>query len=407
MGALTENMVAGIATEDFMTPEAVTLLAAARAMVPRLAERAQATDEAGIVSPESVKEIAESGLFKVLQPKRWGGYELDPRVFYTIQMTLAEGCMSTAWIYGVIAVHNWQLALFPEQAQQDIWNKGTGTLIASTYMPVGKTEKVEGGYRLSGRWGFSSGSEHCEWIFLGALLPNQDGSEGMEHTTFLLPKSDYRIEKNWDVHGLRGTGSHDIVVEDVFVPVHRTQRTNNHSDAGCPGRELNPGWLYRIPFTQVFQRAVSSSCIGAMDGAINEFRTRAAAHIGKHGAKTAEDPNAQMAVAEAMVASDQLKLVLYRNYARIVECAKTGDKMTVEERLLQRAQSSLVSKLTAQRVDDLLRACAASGLYKSNPIERTLRDINQGRGHIANNADAYLRAHGSVMLGMPNTDPFV
>lgn len=407
MGALTENMVAGIATEDFMTPEAITLLEAARAMVPRLAGRAQATDEAGIVSPESVKEIAEAGLFKVLQPKRWGGYELDPRVFYTIQMTLAEGCMSTSWIYGVIAVHNWQLALFPEQAQQDIWSKDTGTLIASTYMPVGKTEKVEGGYRLSGRWGFSSGSEHCEWIFLGALLPNQDGSEGMEHTTFLLPKSDYRIEKNWDVHGLRGTGSHDIVVEDVFVPAHRTQRTNNHSDVGCPGRELNPGWLYRIPFTQVFQRAVSSSCIGAMDGAINEFRTRAAAHIGKHGAKTAEDSNAQMAVAEAMVASDQLKLVLYRNYARIVECAKTGDQMTVEERLLQRAQSSLVSKLTAQRVDDLLRACAASGLYKSNPIERTLRDINQGRGHIANNADAYLRAHGSVMLGMPNTDPFV
>ncbi|WP_432470400.1 acyl-CoA dehydrogenase family protein [Amphritea sp. HPY] len=407
MGALTENMVAGIATEDFMTPEAITLLEAARAMVPRLADRAQATDEAGIVPPESVKELAEAGLFKVLQPKRWGGYELDPRVFYTIQMTLAEGCMSTAWIYGVIAVHNWQLALFPEQAQQDIWSKDTGTLIASTYMPVGKTEEVEGGYRLSGRWGFSSGSEHCEWIFLGALLPKQDGSEGMEHTTFLLPKSDYRIEKNWDVHGLRGTGSHDIVVEDAFVPAHRTQRTNNHSNAGCPGRELNSGWLYRIPFTQVFQRAVSSSCIGAMDGAINEFRTRAAAHIGKHGAKTAEDPNAQMAVAEAMVASDQLKLVLYRNYARIVECAKTGDQMTVEERLLQRAQSSLVSKLTAQRVDDLLRACAASGLYKSNPIERTLRDINQGRGHIANNADAYLRAHGSVMLGMPNTDPFV
>lgn len=407
MGALTENIVAGIATDDFMTPEAVTLLEAARAMVPRLAERAQATDEAGIVSPESVKEIAEAGLFRVLQPKRWGGYELDPRVFYTIQMTLAEGCMSTAWIYGVISVHNWQLALFPEQAQEDIWNKDTGTLIASTYMPVGKVEQVDGGYRLSGRWGFSSGSEHCEWIFLGALLPNQDGSEGMEHTTFLLPKSDYEIVKNWDVHGLRGTGSHDIVVEDAFIPSHRTQRTNNHSDVGCPGRELNSGWLYRIPFTQVFQRAVSSSCIGAMDGAINEFRTRAAAHIGKHGAKTAEDPNAQMAVAEAMVASDQLKLVLYRNYARIVECAKTGDKMTVEERLLQRAQSSLVSKLTAQRVDDLLRACAASGLYKSNPIERTLRDINQGRGHIANNADAYLRAHGSVMLGMPNTDPFV
>lgn len=407
MGVLTENLVQDVATEEYMTPEAIALVNAAKALAPRLLERARTTDEEGIVPTESVKEMAEAGLFRALQPKRWGGYELDPRVFYKIQMALAEGCMSTAWIYGVIAVHNWQLSLFPEQAQQDIWSKDTGTLIASTYMPVGKVEKVEGGYNFSGRWGYSSGSEHCEWIFLGALVPKEDGSGEMEHTTFLLPKSDYRIEKNWDVHGLRGTGSHDIVVEGAFVPEHRTHKTNNHSDEGCPGREVNPGWLYRIPFTQVFQRAVSSACIGALDGAIAEFRQRAAAHVGKHGAKTAEDPNAQLAVTEAMVASDQLKLVLFRNYARIVECAQTGDQMSTEERLLQRAQSSLVTKLCAERVSELLRACAAAGLYRENPIERIFRDIHQARGHIANNADAYLRAHGAVMLGLPNTDPFV
>lgn len=407
MGALTENFASKEMFNDYMTPEAVALIEAAKALAPRLLERARQTDEDGKVPDISVKEMAEAGLFKALQPKRWGGYELDPRVFYSIQMALAEGCMSTAWIYGVIAVHNWQLSLFPEQAQQDIWSKNTGTLIASTYMPVGKAVKVEGGFQFSGRWGYSSGVEHCEWIFLGALVEKEDGSGELEHGTFLLPKSEYRIEKNWDVHGLRGTGSHDIVVEGTFVPSHRVHRTNNHTDAGCPGRELNSGWLYRIPFTQVFQRAVSSACIGALEGAINEFRSRAAAHVGKHGAKTAEDPNAQMAVTEAMVASDQLKLVLFRNYARIVECAHTGDKMTTEERLLQRAQSSLVSKLCAERVSELLRACAAAGLYRDNPIERIFRDIHQARGHIANNADAYIRAHGSVMLGLPNTDPFV
>ncbi len=407
MGVLTDNIVPEVASEEYMTPEAIALLAAAKELAPRLLERAQTTDEQGIVPRESVNEMMEAGLFRALQPKRWGGYELDPRVFYRIQMALAEGCMSTAWIYGVIAVHNWQLALFPEQAQQDIWSKDTSTLIASTYMPVGKVEKVEGGYNFSGRWGYSSGSEHCEWIFLGALVPKEDGSGEMEHTTFLLPKSDYRIEKNWDVHGLRGTGSHDIIVEGAFVPSHRTHKTNNHTDEGCLGRETNPGWLYRVPFTQVFQRAVSSACIGALDGAVKEFRERSAEHVGKHGAKTAEDPNAQMAVTEAIVASDQLKLVLFRNYARIVECAHTGDQMTVEERLLQRAQSSLVSKLCAERVSELLRACAAAGLYKANPIERIFRDIHQARGHIANNADAYIRAHGSVMLGLPNADPFV
>lgn len=407
MGVHNDNLLVGASDESYLSPEANALVAAAREIAPRLKERAQATDENGVVPTESVKEIAEAGLFRILQPKRWGGHEMDPRVFYRVQMALAEGCMSTAWIYGVIGVHFWQLSLFPEQAQQDVLSEDSGTLIASTYMPVGKAEKVDGGYRLSGHWGYSSGVDHCEWIFLGGLLPKEDGSGEMEHTTFLLPKEDFRIEKNWDVHGLRGTGSNDIVVENAFVPAHRTQRTNNHSDAGCPGRETNPGWLYRIPFTQVFQRAVSSSCLGALDGAVAHFRELAAAHIGKHGAKTAEDPNAQMAVTEAMIATDQMKLVLFRNYARIVQCAQTGEQMPVEERLQQRAQASLVSKTCAERANDLLRATAASGLYKANPIERVFRDLNQARGHIANNADAYMRAHGAVMLGLPNADPFV
>ncbi len=407
MDAVHKELLIDAFAEDYMSPEAVDLVTRARALAPRLAERAREAERQGMVPVETVREMREAGLFRVLQPKRWGGCELDPRVFYRVQMALAEGCMSTAWIYGVIGVHNWQLPLFPEQAQRDVWGRDDATLIASTYMPVGKAEKVEGGYRFSGRWGFSSGVEHCEWIFLGGLLPRRDGAEGLEHTTFLLPKSDYRIERNWDVLGLRATGSHDIVVDDAFVPEHRTQRTNDHSDAGCPGREANPGWLYRIPFTQVFQRAVSSACLGALDGAIAEFRGRAAAHVGKHGAKTAEDVNAQLTVCEAMMTSDQLKLVLFRNYARIVECARSGDAMPVEERLMQRAQASQVPKQCAAALSELMRACAASGTYKSNPIERIFRDVHQARSHIANNADAYARSHGAVMLGLPNLDPFV
>lgn len=393
--------------DDYMTPEAIKLLESAKALVPILAARSFDAERAGKVPAETVSDLQAAGLFRILQPRRWGGYELDPRVFYRIQMTLAEGCMSTAWIYGVIAVHNWQLPLFPEQAQLDVWSANCATLCASTYMPVGKAEKVDGGYRFSGRWGFSSGVEHCEWIFLGGLLPRKDGSGALEHTTFLLPKSDFTVVHNWDVLGLRATGSHDIVVENAFVPEHRTHRTNDHSDAGCPGRAINSSALYRIPFTQVFQRAVSSACIGALQGSIDNFRQRAAAHVGKHGAKTAEDPNAQQAISEAMMTVDQLQLVLFRNYARIVECAETGERMPVEERLLQRAQAAQVPKVCAERVSELMRASAASGTYKTNPIERTFRDIHQARGHIANNTDAFARSHGGVMLGLPNTDPFV
>jgi hypothetical protein len=150
---------------------------------------------------------------------------------------------------------------------------------------------------------------------------------------------------------------------------------------------------------------VSSACLGALDGAIAEFRSRAAAHVGKHGAKTAEDVNAQQAVSEAMMTSDQLKLVLFRNYARIVECARSDDRMPVEERLMQRAQAAQVPKQCAAALSELMRACAASGTYKSNPIERIFRDIHQARGHIANNTDTYARIHGAVMLGLSNRTP--
>lgn len=394
-------------SDDFLTSDAIRLIEAAEKLVPVLAERSKDTDANGKVPEKSVEEIAEAGLFRVLQPKRWGGYELDPRVFYIIQMTLAQGCMSTAWIYGVIGVHNWQIGLFDEKAQVDVLGEDSGTLIASTYMPVGKVEKVEGGYNFSGRWGFSSGVEHCKWIFLGGLVPKSPDSKELEHRTFLLPKSDYKIVKNWDVHGLRGTGSHDIVVEGAFVPDHRTHQTNDYSDKACKGRAINDNWLYRIPFIQIFQRAVSTACIGALDGAITEFRNRCAEHVGKHGGKTAEDVNAQMAVTEAIMTSDQLKLVLFRNFAEVVNHTKNGEIMPVNDRLLQRAQSSAVPKQVAERVNEILRACAGSGLYRSNPIERIFRDIHQSRGHIANNTDAYMRAHGTVMLGLPNADPFV
>ena len=393
--------------DDYLTPEALELIERARAMAPRLAERARAAEDAGLVPRITIDEMQEAGFFKVLQPKRWGGYEMDPRVFYAVQRALAEGCMATAWIYGVVGVHNWQIPLFPEQAQQDVWGEDPTTLTASTYMPVGKAEPVEGGYRFSGRWSWSSGSQHCDWILLGGLLPKKDGSGALEHCTFLLPKKDFEIVNNFDVLGLRATGSHDIQVTDAFVPEHRTHRTNDHSDEGCLGRATNPGWLYRIPVTQVFQRAVSTACIGATDGAIKNFRERSASFVGKHGAKTAEDVNAQLAVSEAMMTTDQLKLVLERNFQRIVDCAKSGERMPVEERLMQRAQAAQVPKLCAEAVNEIMRACAAGGVFKSNPIERTFRDLHVARGHIANNTDTYARAHGAVMLGLPNADAFV
>ncbi|WP_422421605.1 acyl-CoA dehydrogenase family protein [Pseudomonas sp. GZD-222] len=388
------------------TEEEIELLERARRLLPALRERSAQGDRELKVADESIAELKSAGLLRALQPRAFGGYEVDPRTFFEIQMILAEGCMSTAWVYGVMGVHPWQLARYPVEAQREVWGEDHDTLVSSTYMPTAKVTVVEGGYRISGRWGFSSGSEHCQWVLLGGILP-AEGDVAAEHGTFLLPRADYQIQRNWEVLGLRGTGSHDIVVEDAFVPAHRVQRTNNCTLEATPGRLANTNPIYAIPFAQVFSRAVSTSAIGALQGAIDLFRANAAQHIGKHGARTADDPAAQTAVAEATLTVDSLKLVLERNYEHLMQLARAGEYPDVETRLLYRYQSAYVTNLCAEKVNELLRCMAASGLYTSNPVARLFRDLHQARGHIANNYQAYGRTLGAVQLGLPNPDPYV
>ena len=189
-------------------PTRETLLERARALIPVLKSRSEAATAARCLPKETIQDMQDAGLFRVLQPKRYGGYEHDPQVFYEIQMALAEGCMSTAWVYGVIGVHPFQLGLFDPKAQADVWGKDDSTIISSSYQPVGKVERVEGGFRLSGRWGFSSGCDHCSWVFLGALIPPAEPGGPPEMRTFLLPRTDYQIVHDWNVFGLQATGSH-------------------------------------------------------------------------------------------------------------------------------------------------------------------------------------------------------
>ncbi|MGB1140878.1 MAG: acyl-CoA dehydrogenase family protein, partial [Halioglobus sp.] len=205
------------------SPRAQQLIEAARTMGPALKERRAKASKDQRVPDETVREMHEAGFFKILQPEQWGGYAMDPQVFYAVGLEVARFCPSSAWILGVIAVHNWQLALFDDQAAQDVWAEDPSVLISSSYAPVGKVEVVDGGYKLSGRWSFSSGSEHCKWAFLGAVVPTPEEPFNMaNYRTFLVPIEDYDIVHNWEVVGLQGTGSHDIVVDGAFVPEHRT-----------------------------------------------------------------------------------------------------------------------------------------------------------------------------------------
>lgn len=380
----------------------------ARAMVPALRTRATQTESLHQLPEDTVREMIDAGFFKILQPKRHGGLELDPMDFFDVQITLAEGCMSTAWVLGVVAIHNWQLGLFDERAQQDVWAEDDDTLISSSYMPVGKVKRVEGGFRLSGRWSFSSGSKHCKWAFLGAMVPPAKEGNAPDYRTFLVPRGDYTVVDNWNVSGLEGTGSNDIVVEDAFVPEYRTHRSMDGFNCDSPGNAVNTNPLFRLPFGQIFVRAVCSSSIGALQGALDSFVRINRDRVGLNDAKrVALDPGAQEAAADATRVIDECRTIMERDFAVMADAAAKGETLPMEKRVKMRFDAALVAPKCAEAVNKLFIHSGVQGIYRDHPINRAWRDVNCGRTHVANNLGKFARNWGSCMFGMEGDDFFL
>ena len=378
------------------------LIEQARALIPILRSRERAAIDAGQVPRETIEAFVEAGFFKVLQPSRHGGFELPPWVYCEIARTLAEGCMSSAWVYAVIAVHNWQMALFPDQAAQDVWGRDPNTRISSSYMPVGKVKVVPGGYRLSGRWAFSSGSAHCDWVILGAHVPPASAEGKPEPRNFLLPRSDYRIVQNWDVMGLRATGSNDIVVEDAFVPEHRTVCELDMFNLQCPGHQHHRAALYRIPFAQIFNRTVSTTSLGALKRALAVFvettREKRATYTGE---RLARDTTIQFAVAQVERSLDEQMLVLERDARELMEHAE-HETWTLERRAALGASTTGTLSRCVDAIDKLMEFSGAKALYRGNVIQQAFLDIHCARAHVANNPYPYARNLGAIRFGFQN-----
>lgn len=387
-------------------PSGAELIARARAMIPALRERAAIGDAQCSLAEETIADMEAAGLFRVLQPKRYGGYEMSPSVFYDIVMALAEGDMSAGWVYSVVAVHAWQMALFDDRAAQDVWGSDTSVRISSSYMPGGRGKPVEGGFIFSGRWGYSSGCDHCDWVFLGGYVDTAEG-EPADARTWLIPRKDYEIVDTWQTAGLKGTGSKDIVIKDVFVPDYRTHSMGDAFSCKNPGNAVNTSALYRLPFGQVFSRAVSTAAIGALRGMVDCFMETAKTRINIMGVKTSDDINAQLAIAESLNAIDELTLVLHRNFAALEAYAERGEVPPLEERVKYRFQASYPPERVSLLASRLFKAAGGAAVYSKNPYGRFLADINVGRQHAANQFAMFGANWSKVQLGLPNQDYFL
>lgn len=383
------------------------LLKQARELVPALRGRAAETAALGHLPDATIADLQAAGFFRILQPRRWGGYEMQPQDFFDVQITLAEGCMSTAWVLGVVAIHNWQMALFDDRAARDVWGDDDSVLISSSYMPVGKVTPVEGGYRLSGHWGFSSGSKHCQWAFLGAMIPGVDGA-APDYRTFLVPRSDYRIVDNWNVSGLEGTGSHDIVVNEAFVPEYRTHRALDGFHCDSPGNAVNTAPLFRLPFGQIFVRAVACSSIGALQGALDAYLGVNRDRVGLNDRQRVQlDPLAQMAAAEARAAVQDCRTRLQADLAQLQDAAEEGVSLPIEQRVALRFSAARISDACAKAMQSLFICSGAQGIFRDHPVNRAWLDVNAGRTHVANNPWKFGRNLGACMMGLENEDTFL
>jgi 3-hydroxy-9,10-secoandrosta-1,3,5(10)-triene-9,17-dione monooxygenase len=385
----------------------IDFLGRARALAPVLAERVAEASRLRRLPDATIADLREAGFFRLLQPARWGGHEADPRIFFEVQMTLAAACASTAWVLGVVAVHSWQLALFPLAAQEEVWGKDPEALISSSYAPTGKVVRVDGGFRISGRWSFSSGCDHCSWVFLGGFVPVAAG-EKPDMRTFLLGRADYRIEDNWHVAGLQGTGSKDIVVEDAFVPEHRTHRLIDGYLGKSPGNAVNPAALFRVPFGQLFVRSVSTSAIGIAQGCLDAYLAIAEKRIAAgDGAKVAEDPATQAICARAAAEIDEVRQVLHRNLDELMAAAREERQLPVERRARFRYDSSNAVERCKVVVDDLFTSSGGRAIFLSSPILRHFLDIHAARAHYANNPEKPARNFGGLQLKLRNADYFI
>ena len=382
------------------------LVERARALAPTLAARAPEATAQRRMPEATLAELRAAGLFKAVQPTTYGGYGLPPTVIYDIQLELGRGDASAAWVFGVLSVHSWQLALFPKQAQEDVWASNPDALIASSYMPVAKVEVVPGGVEISGRWSFSSGCDASEWIFLGGFVPMPDG--GKEMRTFLLPMSDCTIVDNWYVSGLRASGSKDVIVEKAFVPDHRMHRFVDGARGKSPGNAIHTGVGYRLPFGQVHVRSVSTPALGAARGALEHYCASMRQKVSQAtGQKAGENPRNAAFAAEAAAVLDREELVLRRNFAEMLAYLERGEEIPIERRVAFRHDSARAARAAVEVVDQLFRSYGARAIFLDDPINRHFLDVHAVLNHHANDTDRPSENFGGVLFGRANVDGFV
>ncbi|MGO9451789.1 MAG: acyl-CoA dehydrogenase family protein [Candidatus Binataceae bacterium] len=378
------------------------LVETARRIAPELGETAAEDNALRRLSDRTWNILMDNGFLRSLQPARWGGREVPLMEFVDATIELARVSPSAAWIAGVIGLHPWQLALFDERAQQEMWGKDPARMHSSSYNPTGKAEKVAGGYKLSGRWSFSSGCDHCHGVMLGAICGTREvlGRPVPDFRSFLLLVDQYRIDDNWHVAGLKGTGSKDIIVENAFVPEYRSQSLIDYAiNAPLPGQERNSGALYRLPWSVVFNTALVASVLGASRGFVDAWISQTRERKLSLGGRAADDALMQRRLAEAIWLIDVTITRLRTDIVELWQMAQDRAPVPMQLKAQVRWNMNRGCELVAQAINDLFRASTGRAVFVDHPLQQRFQDIQAAMAHAYLSPDPLAKAVGGYLLG--------
>lgn len=372
------------------------LAARARTLTPLLATQAAEAERIRKPVDTVIQALEEAEIFKLMVPRCYGGLELDLDTFFEVGVALGEGDTSMAWVANFYIEHNWILCQFPAAFQQELFATRSYVLAPAMLAPGGRATRERDGYRLKGRWQWGSGIMHGDWVIPAALERTPEGKP--DPRWFALPVSQVKVEDTWYVDGMVGTGSNDVVIDNVFVPAERSVSIIEMSTGRAPGSQLHDGLLYRTPMMPILTLAATMPALGQAKTIVRLFRERLTERIFLgSGTKQADRPASQMRLARAEVEVREAELLIRDTVDDVRARRNTA---TIVDRARWATQFAVAVERCRGVIQTLCEASGAHSHFQSSPFQRAWRDVNTISCHTVFDIDGRLEAFGRTLLGL-------
>ena len=369
-------------------------------LVPALRERASATEQLRRIPDESIAALRDAGVFRALVPARHGGLEIPPPLLWPSLIEVARACSATGWVASLLAIHGFMLARFDPRAQDEVWAAGPDALAASGVAPSGTGVATTDGVRVTGRWSYASGVDHCAWAILNVHVRDERAPEASPASTFvLIPAADFTVEDDWHVAGLRGTGSKSVELNDVFVPRHRVVLLKTVQDGTAPGLAIHRQPFYRLPWYPVFICAFPAVGLGTAIGMLEGFRSHIRARVdGFSGVAFQTTAGSAVRMAAAAAEIDAARLVFRRDVAALDQAAQEDRPLRPGESERIMYDAPFIMDACSRATLALFRGSGGKALYDSNPLQRHFRDLHAMTQHVAMDLDRAGETYGRLLF---------